>query len=71
MKKPMEVTYILDISSLCLRHIGVLLMKSYCKSFIEFPPNITQNFSFYRNKHSDLIREMTSSRETGGAVTYR
>ena len=68
MKKLMEDTEILDIFSWCVHRIDVLKMISYCKSFIGFPLKVTKNLSFYRNKHNDLKREMTSSRETGGAA---
>ena len=44
-------------------------MTSYCKKFIGFPPIILENPSFYRNKHKEIKREMTSSGETGGAAS--
>ena len=68
MKKFIKDTEILNMFSLYLSHIDVFLMTSYCKNFIGFPSIISENLSFYRNKHNDLKREMTSSRETGGAV---
>ena len=43
-------------------------MTSYCKSFIGFHLKITENLSFFGNKHGVLNRKMTSSRETGGAA---
>ena len=68
MKKIIKDTEILYIFSLYLGHIDVLSMASYCKKFIGFPSIIMENRSIYRNKHNGLKREMTSSRETGGAA---
>ena len=44
------------------------MMISYCKSFVQFPSIIAEKLPFYRNKHINLKREMTSSREIGGAA---
>ena len=44
-------------------------MASYCKNFIGFPSIIPENPSFYRNKHNEIKREMTSSGETGRAAS--
>ena len=43
-------------------------MTSYFKSFVGFPLIITEKLKFYRNKHNDLKREITSLREIGGAT---
>ena len=32
-------------------------MTSYCKKIIGFPSIITENYSFYQNKHNELKRE--------------
>ena len=68
MKKLIKDTYVLDIFSLYLLRKGVLQITSFCKSFIRFTSIITKNLSFYSNKHNEVKREMTSSRETGGAA---
>ena len=47
----------------------VLLMTSYRKKIIGFPLIIPENPLFYRNKHNEIKREMTSSGETGGAAS--
>ena len=60
-------TEILEIFVLYLCNIDVLIMTSYCKSFVGFPLIITEKLKFYRNKHNDLKREMMSKREIGGA----
>ena len=51
-----------------IHHKDVLIMTSYCKIFIGFPLIATENLPFYQNKHGYILLEMTSLRETGGAV---
>ena len=68
MKKFIKDIEILYIFSSYLRHKEVLLMTSYCKKFIGFPSIIPENPSFYRKKHNEIKRKMTSSGETGGAA---
>ena len=60
MKIFIKDTEILEIFALYLCHIDVLIMTTYCKSFIGLPLIITGKNSFYRNKHNDLKREITS-----------
>ena len=54
--------------ALYLCHINVLIMTSYCENFVGFPLINTEKLLFYRNKHNNLKREMTSKREIGGAA---
>ena len=68
MKKFIKNIEILNTFSLYLHHIDLLIMASYCKIFIGFPLIVTENLPFYQNKHGNPEREMTSLRETGGAV---
>ena len=68
MEKLIKNTEILNIFSLYLHHKDVIIKTSYCKILFGFPGIVTENLRFYQNKHGDLKREMTSLRETGGAV---
>ena len=59
---------ILESVSLDLHHIYILLVTSYCKSYIRFLSIIIEILSFDRNKQKDLKRKMKSSREMGEAA---